>query len=812
MLEFIALLEKTDFSIEYVDLSGEWAELNEASDLAHFILGTKAETLDRIRSNVKKSTILEQYTIGPKLWKEDPEAQISAVKEKFLGEKIIVRSSSKMEDNWGTSNAGAFKSMLDIDLQDHDQVAAAVDQVFSSYPEDDLYSEVLIQPFVKDVVLSGVIFTCDLKTGAPYYVINYDDKSGSTESVTAGNKGATRTLYISKTRTDVCNKLDPRISKVIMAASELEYILGYNKLDIEFCLDSEGNILTFQVRPITINHPYVLDTNEELSDYIGEAEDQFERWSQPAPQISGQYTFFSNMTDWNPAEIIGTAPDDLAKSLYSYLITDDVWARQRAEFGYRDIRPAPLVHYFCGRPYVDCRSSINSFIPRDLDEATTKRLVTAYLNMLAKDPHLHDKVELDVIFTIWEPNFFNSAKKRFSGSDVTELDIHQLETSLKKITIASINRLDSDLQSISKLGARFNLASRNVGSPIEKAYLLLTDCKEYGTLSFAHAARAGFVAIKILRGLVDSKFMSYERMLQFQNSIQTVAGRLQSELSDDRFSFSEVLSRYGHLRPGTYDINQLRYSENPDFYLRSARDYSTKCEGKQIFNFGTSETLGMKKYLQELGCSISIPTLVRYLRSAIYQREETKFVFSKNLSEAIDVIKEFGISELKLSRNETGFITVEDIFALRTGRISIRDMRRQVEARLSSYLKLRMIRLPDFVADASSFWGYEQSAAKGNYITNSSVSAHLVFLSEVNVSELENKIICIPNADPGYDWLFGHKIAGLITQYGGANSHMAIRCAEMSIPAAIGVGEKVYQGLNSGKIILDCRNEKITNA
>ena len=31
----------------------------------------------------------------------------------------------------------------------------------------------------------GVIFTHELNTGAPYYVINYDDKSGSTDSVTS---------------------------------------------------------------------------------------------------------------------------------------------------------------------------------------------------------------------------------------------------------------------------------------------------------------------------------------------------------------------------------------------------------------------------------------------------------------------------------------------------------------------------------------------------------------------------------------------------------------------------------------------------
>ena len=72
------------------------------------------------------------------------------------------------------------------------------------------------------------------------------------------------------------------------------------------------------------------------------------------------------MTDWNPAEIVGTNPKRLASSLYRYLVTDEVWARQRAEYGYRDVRPCPLLVDFVGHPYVDVRASFNSFVPAAL--------------------------------------------------------------------------------------------------------------------------------------------------------------------------------------------------------------------------------------------------------------------------------------------------------------------------------------------------------------------------------------------------------------------------------------------------------------
>ena len=38
------------------------------------------------------------------------------------------------------------------------------------------------------------------------------------------------------------------------------------------------------------------------------------------PSYSGKFTYFGNMPDWNPAEIIGNQPNDLAFSLYNYII------------------------------------------------------------------------------------------------------------------------------------------------------------------------------------------------------------------------------------------------------------------------------------------------------------------------------------------------------------------------------------------------------------------------------------------------------------------------------------------------------------
>ena len=71
----------------------------------------------------------------------------------------------------------------------------------------------------------------------------------------------------------------------------------------------------------------------------------------------------------------------------------------------------------------------------------------------------------------------------------------------------------------------------------------------------------------------------------------------------------------------------------------------------------------------------------------------------------------------------------------------------------------------------------------------------------------------IENADPGFDWIFTRKIKGLVTQYGGANSHMAIRTAELNIPSVIGCGQKKFEELKlCNEVEINSQNKiEITN-
>ena len=50
----------------------------------------------------------------------------------------------------------------------------------------------------------------------------------------------------------------------------------------------------------------------------------------------------------------------------------------------------------------------------------------------------------------------------------------------------------------------------------------------------------------------------------------------------------------------------------------------------------------------------------------------------------------------------------------------------------------------------------------------------------------------------------------MVTKYGGANSHMAIRASELNIPAVIGAGPLYDRVVNSNKIEINTLDKKIS--
>ena len=117
-----------------------------------------------------------------------------------------------------------------------------------------------------------------------------------------------------------------------------------------------------------------------------------------------------------------------------------------------------------------------------------------------------------------------------------------------------------------------------------------------------------------------------------------------------------------------------------------------------------------------------------------------------------------------------------------------RTLGESIRAGREKYARTLGITLPPVICRPQDVYAFFLPTGQPNYITLKSVSGQVCggrFAGE----QIAGKILLIEAADPGYDWIFSHEIAGFVTAYGGANSHLAIRAGELGIPAVIGVGE-----------------------
>ena len=188
---------------------------------------SKGEVLIDLQNLNLKFNIPKTILIKVEDWKKNPEKEYLRIKKNFKSQ-VAIRSSSRNEDNQNTSNAGKYLSFLNIRLKNKRLFFNYVDKVILSYGKTvKPIDQIIIQEMVGNIYSSGVIFTKDLETGANYYVINYDDVTGKTNTVTSGQGDySNRTLYIHKEGIkDIKSK---RFRKLINFTKEIEKKIGSN--------------------------------------------------------------------------------------------------------------------------------------------------------------------------------------------------------------------------------------------------------------------------------------------------------------------------------------------------------------------------------------------------------------------------------------------------------------------------------------------------------------------------------------------------------------------------------------------------------
>lgn len=777
-----------------------------------FSFGTKAENLDRLRGSLHQASVLPLIYFSIAQWRGDPAEVLGSIRATLGAQRVVVRSSALAEDGTRSSMAGAFHSVLAVDAAKEDMLVQAVERVAGSMtgnPDD----QVLVQPMLDTVVVSGVIMTHDLVHGAPYYIVDFDDETGRTDSVTSG-QGTHKSLRIYRDA-DPTHLISDRVARFLALAKEIEARCPGVPLDIEFALTLDGTLYLLQVRRIAAAQRWHPVTERRVSRQLVFVDAYVRQCSAPRPGYFGKRTILGVMPDWNPAEMIGTAPRPLATSLYRELITRDVWRDARRAIGYRELPPDELMIVINSRPYIDVRASFNSLTPEGIDESVGERLVDAWLDRLAAQPEMHDKVEFDVASTCLDFCFEQHLESRYPGL-LLGRERDAVRDLLRGITLRAIGCTDhDDIAHAERLLQR--LASSRDQAPedapfqsLVMAIRSLRRCRELGSYAFAMIARQAFIAEALLRSAVERGALEPDSLHQFRRSIRTVTSTMLDDynaVAAGSLPRATFLERFGHLRPGTYDITSARYDQRDDLFGSggSAR------AGDRIhgFTLAARQQRALEALIAESPLSgIDASRLLAFARRAIAGREAAKFTFTRVLSDTLERLAQWGAAQ-GLSRDDLSFLdwSVLEQYAIDPAidyadrhflTLAAEGRRRHAEA--------HAFHLSHLIRDARDIYVALQHRSAPNFIGVTAVTGPAVELTPATDASvnLYGSIALIENADPGYDWIFTRGIRGLVTKFGGSNSHMAIRCAELDIPAAIGCGEQSYRRiLQVGSVELD---------
>lgn len=754
------------------------------ADKKPFHFGTKAESLRRVAPLLSLSHVPKFLVFTVQDWCSDAAAVLQQMASEFSNHRVAVRSSAIGEDAAQHSMAGVYDTVLNVAVANNTALAEAIDAVCAAMASD-TNNQIIVQRMVLNPVMSGVLMTRDMANGAPYYVINYDDESGRTDTVTSGTR-VNKTLYVFRGDT-VRGVRSARVQTILKAVAEIEAVVD-GPLDIEFALDGDNQFYLLQIRPMSAQ-PHWQETIP-IANALHAEHQQLQVF------FSQQNTIFGVMPDWNPAELIGQTPKALASSLFQQLITDSTWREARASMGYHNPENTRLMRMLLGHPFIDVRASFASLIPAALPQNLAARLQDVWLSRLKEHPECHDKVEFEVAQTVLD----------FTCD--TQFDIktnHSFSANEKAVILGALR----DYTHAALTGDSLPLAQRalqqmrvqQLQRSIQQVPLLNEALPEAraGALHFAVIARHAFMAESLLRSAVARGAITPARAQELRAALPSITRDFQTALAALRAGadVQQFLEHYGHLRPGSFDVESPRYAERAQQLLREPAAIQT---ASPTFSWTQAEQHALEALLTEIGLAgITPEQMLAYLQQAIAGREMGKFIFSRSLSDVLEACAAWGEAN-GFTRADIAHLPLEYIEGdVAAARVAIAQAR-------AAYDTARYVRLPPLITHPDDVYVAPLPRAMPNLFGKHNVRAIVKELTAQDdwAQSLDGVIVCIESADPGFDWVFGTGALGLVTKYGGANSHMAIRCMEMGLPAAIGCGEQLYARiLHAGAVELN---------
>ena len=698
-----------------------------------------------------------------------------------FSQKIMIRSNSSSEDKEYSSSAGKYLSIGPIERNDLETIKKSWEMVVNSYEEQDNQS-VIFQNYIENAKSVSVLTS--YKVGSDSAYRTFSTYYGSeTDAITSGKYSEVNNFFMHRSF-DILPKKYEKYNVYLKIITQLEDLFKNKQLDIEMVLDKNNSPQLLQVRPL-MGKKLNKESIFEEKDVIDRNLKNYKKLNKTTADRFGTNQIYSNMSDMNPAEMIGKKPDNIAFGLYKFMFTDTTWNIQRGEFGYRKYSGGKLMELFNNVAYINVNHSLNSFLTRNLQKESCEEIINYQLNKLKENPHLHDSIEFDIsrssyVFDTVE-EFSKEYKNIISPSEIIKWhnDLIQIDTQ-NKSTLEKNKKII--LRTFSKLDKNFEYSKK------ENIKLI----RDTMALPFTHHSRLGFVYFAQLNSLLEKEVISEDQKKLLLLSVNSVSTKMKAdayEVKIGKKTLEGFLDVYGHIRAGNYNLlssnlkNDLNFTES--LINNSQQPLEDNILPKDIYT-------NIEEYFTINEIPLEASAWIDMFQEGISTREDSKFYYTKGIDGILNEVGEKNTSDRELF----------DLLDIEFNEENTSDMR------------LKNVLMPDLITSNEDFYFYEEMSKNGNYIGQGTVIGDVLLIeNEANrPNNLENKIVVIPAADPGWDWIFNYKIKSLVTKYGGPNSHMAIRCAEHNIPAILGVGENNFMVISNSKSLkIDFSNEGFSN-
>lgn len=693
------------------------------------------------------------------------------------GDTVAVRSSAAMEDSSNASFAGMYTTKLRVQAT-MQNIRAAMDEILSSgsqknevvshYAErrglelTDAGVSIIIQEMV-EADLSGVIFSHDLVKPDGYYAVSIS--SGTGEIIVSGT--ATGKLIRIARGIKPASIKDVVLRKIIVAMKAIERRFRSSSLDVEFAIQN-GTLYILQCRPIT--------TAQATSDKAMEAQ-LLERIKSVNALIKSCFRgdVLGDMIDINPVELLGMTPMQLDISIFKYLFADQIVELVRRSMGYDPLNVG-LLRVVEGKPYASMRATAFSFRPRGISNRIYERMVRVYRNVLVKNPALQSRVEFDLyamscggkLERVMQEARLNDGEKSVVREAFLRIDTAFLQVSAEQAEVFDEFAADYEQRTASMCDASLSDILEHVA---------------HGTEMFVRIARLAFY----WKNRFEELHPRDDLNALMGGYIRTVNEQLQSDLvscRNGRITREEIVRRYGHLRPGQFSVFGESYADDPNTYLFAQMERAEVAESEKLAHAFES--------------AVEFKNTITFMQA----RERIKFLFSQSLHLFATKLKR-KLAQQGISKRDASRVSWDELRSCLDDSMLLRASCAEHEP---------PVLLPDVIIPGlTDLRVITFSEAMPSYITNSIVKARIYVIERLGIkADVRGALVLLPNADPGYDFLFHSGAVGIITKVGGPASHMCIRAIELQMPACIGCGENVYQKLAvAHSVVLDCNGRQI---